>query len=355
MGSEPRTLGQLVVRAAATAALAMVLSACEPPAEGLYQERVLTFGTLVDISIWGAPRSLAAQASRTLAEDFNYENDAWYAWRPGALARFNQLLQTTLPFSANPSVLPLVKLSQTLSRGSEGLFNPAIGELIELWGFHRTPAPDHPPAAQAIAELVSRHPSMDDVEVDGIRVRSRNPAVKLDFGGFAKGYALDLAIAHLRRLGISNAIINAGGDLRAIGRRGDRPWRVGIRQPRGPGIMATVTVDGDESVLTSGDYERFFEYQGRRYHHILDPRTGYPATGARSVTVIHSEATTADAAATALFVAGPDSWYPLARRMGIRYVLMVDSEGTVHMNPEMAKRVHFVEKPPQIILSEPLS
>jgi thiamine biosynthesis lipoprotein len=119
-------------------------------------------------------------------------------------------------------------------------------------------------------------------------------------------------------------------------------------------VFAIIEVSGDESVFTSGDYERNFIYQGQTYHHIIDPRTGYPASGSRSVTVVHSDAVTADAAATALFVAGPEGWVGVARDMGLRYVMLVDEAGTVHLTPAMAKRVEFLDKEPDIRLSEPL-
>jgi thiamine biosynthesis lipoprotein len=195
---------------------------------------------------------------------------------------------------------------------------------------------------------------MSDIEVEGILIRSKNPAVKLDFGAIGKGYGIDLAVAHLRELGIDNAIVNAGGDLRAIGDRSGQPWRIAIRRPTG-GVFGIIGVSGDESVFTSGDYERNFIYEGKTYHHIIDPRTGWPAEGTRAVTVIHTDGTTADAAATALFVAGPDHWYEIAKRMGIRYVLLLDSEGTVHMNPEMAERIELMDRDADTELSPPLS
>ena len=154
---------------------------------------------------------------------------------------------------------------------------------------------------------------------------------------------------------VENAIINAGGDLRVIGQHGNRPWRIGIRHPRESRILASIEVSGDTSVFTSGDYERFFEVDGQRYHHIIDPRTGYPASSTTSVTIIHSNAATADAAATALFVAGPDQWPSTARNMGIRYVMLIDKQGTIHMNPAMQSRIHFEPGlDAQISLSAPL-
>ena len=150
-------------------------------------------------------------------------------------------------------------------------------------------------------------------------------------------------------------MINAGGDIKVIGKHGDRPWHIGIRHPRKKdSVLAGIDLLPNESIFTSGDYERYFIYKGVRYHHIIDPRTGYPATKSMSVTVIHPNAALADAAATALFVAGPEEWHEIAQSMGIKYVLLVDAKGNVHMNPAMQKRISFIEKPDNIIISKPL-
>jgi len=168
--------------------------------------------------------------------------------------------------------------------------------------------------------------------------------VQLDVGAFAKGYAIDQAIALLQRHGINNAIVNAGGDLRAIGQRGQRPWRIGIRHPQQPGIIAALEIQGNESVFTSGNYERFYQHEGQRFHHIIDPRSGYPGNDTLSVTVIHSNAATADAAATALLIAGPQHWRTIARQMGIDQAMLVDKQLTVHMTPAMSRRVKLKQE-----------
>jgi thiamine biosynthesis lipoprotein len=114
-------------------------------------------------------------------------------------------------------------------------------------------------------------------------------------------------------------------------------------------------LSGDESLFTSGGYAHNFIYRGRSYHHIIDPRTGYPAEGTRSVTVVHTDATTADVAATALFVAGPAEWHQVARRLGVGQVLLLDNAGTLHMTPAMAERVELLDQDLQVRLSPPLS
>lgn len=333
----------------------LLLSACAPKPDPVHKEQILAMGTLVDITLWGVNDKLAQKAFATANADFNYMQTAWHPWKPGPMGRTNQLLATGAKFSANPSVLPLIIEAKRLYHESDGLFNPAVGRFIGLWGFHADIPPKGPPPPKAaIQKLLDAHPSMDDIHIQGITMWCDNPAVQVDLGGFAKGYAVDQVMNQLEAMGVKNAIINAGGDLRAIGSHGGRPWRIGIRNPRGGGVLAEVDVQGDESVFTSGDYERYYIYKGVRYHHIIDPRTGYPARGTTSATVLHTNAGVADAAATALLIAGPKDWYHVAKSMGIKYAMIVDSQGTIYMNPAMAKRLHFEHKPAKVVLSPPL-
>ncbi len=318
--------------------------------------RFHAFGTLIDLSLVGVEQQEAKRASTLLKEDFEFMHRAWHAWEPGPLGRVNQELATGKAFVSPPSLLPLVRRGKELAELSDGLFNPSIGHLIEQWGFHTdSPVCRPPPSRSRLRDLVRADPRMSDITLDGILLQSSNPAVKLDFGAIGKGYGIDLAVAHLRELGINDAMVNAGGDLRAIGDRSGQPWRIAVRRPTGFGVFAILQVKGDESVFTTGDYDRNFVYEGTTYHHIIDPRTGYPAGGTRSVTVVHTDATTADAAATALFVAGPERWHEIALRMGIRYVLLVDHAGSVHMNPAMRERIELLDKNITEVISAPLT
>ncbi|WP_428608068.1 FAD:protein FMN transferase [Sedimenticola sp.] len=343
------------LKTAVCLALTLFLTACDttPP---LFKGKFLAFGTLVDITIVGVSQQDAQAATDIIEDDFKRMHHSWHAWDPGPLGRVNRLIETGETFSIPPSVLPLLKRGIDLSEKSDSLFNPAIGQLIDAWGFHNNdPSGHRPPPQETIDRLLTAAPKMSDLHIDGIQMRSTNPTVKLDFGAFGKGYGIDLAVDHLKELGIHNAILNAGGDLRAIGSRNGEPWRIAIRHPSGEGVLGLILTEGNESIFTSGDYERNFTWEGKRYHHIIDPRTGYPAVGTTSVTVIDDDATTADAAATALFIAGPSRWYEIAKRMGVGYVLLVDTEGTIHMNPAMQSKVELTDKSFQIKLSPPLN
>lgn len=330
-------------------------SCAEEPAHEA-RRTILKFGTLIEVTLYDVEPALAQQALDQIEANFNQYHADWTSWQESPLTRLNEKLVTGETTQVPPSILPLIKQSQILSQRSQGLFNPGINQLIRLWQIHRRDDPDiRPPTTQAIDEWLQKNPGMDDLILDGSELRSRNSALELNFGAFAKGYAIDLGLDYLNSLGIENAVINAGGDLSVRGRHGDRAWKIGIRHPREEGIIAWLEAQDHESIFTSGDYERFYLYKGQRYHHILDPRTGYPAQGASSVTVIHADAGTADAAATALFVAGPKQWHAIARSMGIEHVMLIDVDGQIHMSPKMTQRIHFTEDlTDHIVISEPL-
>lgn len=323
-------------RLACVLLLVLGVNACSSTNDEVFRDQFIAFGTLIDISIYGIAHDRGAQITAQIEQQFQRWHRDWHAWEPGLLTRTNAQLASLQPFPLDPALRPLILEANRLSKLSDGLFNPVLGKLIAVWGFQGNPLPaGTQPEPAAITSWLAGAPSVDDIDITGEQIRSRNPLAAYDLGGFAKGYAIDRVIELLRASGIENAVVNAGGDLRAIGTHGDRPWHIGIRHPRREGILASIDSDGDTSIFTSGDYERLFEVEGKRYHHILDPRTGYPATGAMAVTVVYDTGATADAAATALFVAGPRDWLRIARQMGIDRAMLVDSTGTIYMTPAM--------------------
>ena len=337
------------------ALILLTLTGCrdENPVHNAHFE---AFGAPVDLSIVGIRREEAEGIARRVEQDLQFMADAWGDPNQGCLGRVNQLLPTGRAFAAPPALLPLIRASQELAERSEHLFNPAAGKLAELWGFQNAPAGRRqPPDKASIEAVVKAKPLMSDLEVDDILLRTGNPTLKLDFAAIQSGYAIDRVIDHLREFGIHNAILNIGGDLRAIGTRSGQPWPVAIRNPSGGGVLGIIQVSGNESVFTVGDYERNFTYKGKSYHHLIDPRSGWPASGARLVTVLHDDATTADAAAHALMIAGPEHWYATARALGVRSVLLVDGQGRIHLDPAMARRVELLDRNAAVIEAPPLT
>ncbi len=334
-------------------ALGLLIGGCSR--EQASNHQIVVFGTYVTLSIWGADAEQEQRAIGAITRDFQQMHRDWHAWEPGALFEINRKIARGERAALPPSLYPLLKQAQQLSKQSEGLFDPAIGGLLKMWGFQQSERPGGPPPTrQQITAWLNHRPTMADVSITNSTVGSTNSKVQFDLGAYAKGVAVDHAIERLRQFGIENAIVNGGGDLRAIGTKGGKPWRVGVRHPQGDGILATIAVEGDEAVFTSGNYERYNEYEGVRYTHILDPRTAVPVTGITSVTVIHDSGAVADAAATALVVAGVKDWHRIARQMGIKMAMVVEDSGRVHLDPKMHSRLMFEGGEPSLLISDPL-
>ncbi len=325
------------------AIIVMLLAGCsaEPPPQ---QSRIYSMGTWVDVSIRGAPAATAESALdrvRTLLA--SYERD-YYAWAPGQLADLNASIANGEPARVSTELAALIREAQRLSALSDGAFEPGLGALVELWGFQSPLAARSSPPSQAEIDARLAAATIGALDISGTIIVSETQNILLDLGGIAKGAAVDAIVATLLDAGIEHALVNAGGDLRAVGRSGgaggERPWRVGIRHPRGPGLLGNIELDRNEAAFTSGDYERFFEVDGARLHHILDPATGYPISHTQAVTVIAASGTLADAAATAVFVAGPERWRATARALGVDTVLRVDADGSLEMTSSMRDRLN---------------
>ncbi|MDH5358484.1 MAG: FAD:protein FMN transferase [Gammaproteobacteria bacterium] len=319
------------------------LSACnnEPQTR---QAKFYAFGTEIDVSLFGVDAETADNTLEVLEQSFSNVNNTWHAWQPSTITTINNAIAEGQSIAISDDVAQLINLARSLAIDSHHLFNPAAGKLFELWGFHRDNwFESHPPPDQKqLDQWLSSAPNMEQINITNGILSSANLMVKLGFGGFAKGFAVDSAISALKKQGITNAIVNIGGDLRAIGSHGKRPWIIGIRHPRKEGMVASIALQDDESLFTSGDYERFFEFEGQRYPHIIDPRTAYPANQASSVTVLNNNASEADAAATALFVAGSE-WPEIAGSMGINHVMLVRPDGQIELSPKMAERIRLID------------
>lgn len=206
----------------------------------------------------------------------------------------------------SPAVANCLALACSVATLSKGAFDPTAGALVRLWGFPDAPAlPDSAAVDRARARV---DPARIRLGIGrSARIVSVEPGTELDLGGVAKGVGVDRA-AKILVDRVGPCLVNVGGDLVVHGTKpGGQPWRVGIQDPRDPSrLFTTLSLTGPRAVATSGDYQRYFEVDGVRYHHILDPRTGWPARGVRSATVVASTCALADAAATAAFVLGPE-------------------------------------------------
>lgn len=335
----------LPMRVLVITALALMLSAAisEAVAESGETRAFPAMGTRVVIEARGPqPAALDAMLDRQ-RRLFEHRHREWYPWRSdSALARINRELAVQGQTSVSDELLAVLRQARYLERQSRGRFNAAIGGLIRLWGFDRPPPYRSPqPRPRELLYWLAVEPSLTDLQFGDNALRSSNPAVHIDLGGIGKGATVEDAIESLEQDGATAALVNAGGDVAGYGRNDGDPWRIGIRDPRG-GVLAALPLQGREAVFTSGDYERYREGEsGKRLGHVLDPRTGRPARGAVQATVVSDDAARADAAATALLVAGRAGWREAARDLGLAKVMIVDRRGTVRLTRALADRLEL--------------
>ena len=344
---------------------ALLLSACAR-APQLHQREAYVFGTRVEVSVWGESADRAAQALAAVLAEFDRLHRMLHAWQPSELTALNEAIaRGERAIAVSGELTFLLEDAADIAARSDHLFDPAIGRLVALWGFHTDEFKPLLPDAAAVAAALRAQPRMSDLAIAEKRVSSANKAVQLDLGGYAKGYALDRAAAILKEKGVSNALINIGGNVMALGDKGGTPWRVGIQHPRAAAPLATLELRDGEAIGTSGDYQRYFEIDGRRYCHRLDPRTGRPAEGVQAVTVlIPPQARTpqgyvlrgagalSDAASKPLFIAGPGEWRGLARRLGVEQALLIDGGGVMHVTAALRERLTMLASDMKIV-SEP--
>ncbi len=328
------------------------LAGCHKPAP-LHAQESYVFGTRVEVLVYGAPEAQAREAVAAVLREFDRMHRAYHAWQPSELTRLNEAIargESAIPVS--PELAAMLQEAQAISRQSDELFDPALGRLIALWGFHNDEFKPLLPDPVQLAQRVAEKPRMSDLSIANGQVTSRNRAVQIDLGGYAKGFALDRAAAILKAQGVQNALINIGGNVMALGSKGADPWRVAIQSPRSPTPLAALSLKDGEAVGTSGDYQRFFELEGQRYCHILDPRTGRPSRGTEAVTVLIAPGPQAgmrsDATSKPLFISG-GNWLHYAQRLGVAQALRVDEQGVVHVTPELRKRLSFSDRTIQIV------
>ncbi|MFZ5523258.1 MAG: FAD:protein FMN transferase [Pseudomonadota bacterium] len=328
-------------------AVAMLpLVACEGK-EPLYQEQGYVFGTLVEVSVYGEPEQNSRQAVSEVMQEFQRLHNMLHAWQPSELSDLNAAFARNGSAAISAELAAILQDATMLSQQSQGLFNPAIGGLVRLWGFHSDEFKPVQPDEKQIAQWVAAKPRMSDITIVHDRAWSKNKFVQVDLGGYAKGYALDRATELMRKRGIHNALINIGGNVLALGQHGKRPWRVGIQHPRKPGALATLELHDGEAIGTSGDYQRYFMLGTMRFCHLIDPNTGYPMQGVQSVTVLtrgERAGVLSDAASKPLFIAGEYGWRDAAARMNVPEAMLVDGQGKVHITSALQKRLEFTDK-----------
>lgn len=328
----------------------LLIGGCNAPSETVHETRFM-MGTLVDFTVISINKDSATLAIKAAADEMQRVENLFtiYGETDNPVKQFN-ISEPGTPMQLPAEIDKLLNLAKQIDIQSRGAFSITLASLNKLWGFSMPTPPVAPPASDEIARLLKASTSCLQQQSNRRWKRIR-PECRLDFGAIAKGYALDRGTALLREHGIDNAVINAGGDIRVIGRHGDRPWHIGVRHPREKEkIVATLDVEGDVSIVTSGDYERFYIFDGMRYHHILNPKTGRPARNSQSATVIADNAVMADGWSTALFVLGKAGLDLVAKRD--MDAILVSADGSVHTTDGIASRLQLTLAAPMLRTSE---
>jgi thiamine biosynthesis lipoprotein len=332
--------------------IVLILSAACDTSSGIFRYDLDVLGTSAEIVIAGLPAKKAHQVARSVEKHLEQLDHIGYTFESGSeLHKLNQAISRGESITVSAELKGLMEEARRLNSASNGLFNPAAGELTALWEYRcdradctESPYPEEVRHLidEKEAEIISQQPSMDDLLLDGDRVLSRKSVVKLEFGDMIRGFALDQAMAQMKELGVKNAMISIGSGVRVVGTRGGKPWWIGLPlHSTAEKMVGTIESTNDEAVITLHAVDRSVGNRGAVYRHVVDPRTGLPVRATRSVTVIHASATTANAAAAALLINGRDGWSGVAEKMGVRRILLITQDGTIYTSSEMEERLHW--------------
>lgn len=282
-------------------------------------------GTAVECQAFHASPKQARRAVEAAFAAVEQVDQDMSLYRPDSdIGRLNRLAARQ-EMSIRDSTATVLREALRTARASQGALDVTISPLLARWGFHslRQEAPGPQQIESALALVDYRHVRLDDATV-----RLARSGMQLDFGGIAKGYAVDQAVETLRQEGVRQGMVNAGGDLRLLGQHPDgAPWVVGVQHPLTPSrLLLALSLDGG-AVATSGNYMRYRVYNGRRYGHLLHPQHGYPADTALSLTVVAPTAMRADALATAALVMGRDGMAWLRDQPDVEALMVARSPG----------------------------
>ena len=280
----------------------------------------LILGTIVEIQVRNSDEEKAEKAISKAFNEIRRIDDVFSTYNSESpVWKINHSEDSA--FITDSEIFKLIQNCDSLSKLTNNAFDVSLDELIQVWGFDKG-KPDIP--SEEIRLTALKHSGWSNIELLRNKIIRRNN-VQLNFGAVAKGYAVDKAVEALEENHITDALVNAGGEIRALGNE----WIVGIQHPRIPGQLLERLILDEYSVATSGDYEQYFEKNGIRYHHILNPQTGYPASDCRSVTVIAKDDMTADALATGVFVLGPEKGLKLIEKLKNIESLIIDKKGNI--------------------------
>jgi thiamine biosynthesis lipoprotein len=303
-------------------------------------------GSMLRLTAWTSDEAAAKSAFDEVFAEFARLEHLMSTWVPQSdVSRLNQSAGVAA-VKVHAEVLDLLATARRMSEWTDGKFDVTFGALAGLWKFDH----DQDNVVPDAGDVRRRLPLIDyrAVQIDeaaGTAFIARK-GMSIHLGGIGKGYAVDRAADILRRRGVHDFMIQSGGDIYVGGLKDRRPWRLGLQDPRGPATRIFAELDlTDGTFSTSGDYERSFLKNGRRYHHILDPATGQPARGTRSVTIVTSRAVIADGLSTGVFILGPDAGMKLIEKLPDVEGVIVSDRNDVLISSGLRDKIRIVAPP----------
>lgn len=283
-------------------------------------------GTAIHVELWcDDPRDGEAAVAVVMQEMHRIDATMSPYKAASELSRINRDAADA-PVPVSGEMFALLDRASKFSAWSDGAFDITYAAVGQLYDYRHGVVPDAAAVERARAAVGWQHLVLDSTNRT---VRFARPGMRIDLGGFAKGYAVDNCVALLRKCGIRHAIVSAGGDSHVLGDRRGRPWTVAVRDPRGAGVVALLPLV-DTAISTSGDYERYVEREGVRHHHLIDPRTGVSPRELRSVTILAADGLTTEGVSKSVFVSGLDKGMRLVESLPGVDAVIVDADGQLH-------------------------
>jgi thiamine biosynthesis lipoprotein len=316
------------------AGIALVTCWCAPASAG-WETRVTDgiMGTRITVEVWTVDAAQADKANEAVLEAMRHIDATMSTYKPGSEVSQVNARAADGPMAISKELFDLLVTAKEYSRLTEGAFDITYASVGYMYDFRKRIHPDEAHIKAALPAVNYEHLLLDG---EHQTVQFSQKGVRIDLGGIAKGYAVDCGIEALRKAGITHGYVAAGGDSRMIGDRFGKPWVVGIRDPtKGEGSVIARVPLIDAAMSTSGDYERYFDEKGIRYHHIIDPHTGHSASKVRSATVIGQTATRTDGLSKTAFVLGPEQAMDIYNRIGDVDAIIVRLDGSVIYSKRM--------------------
>jgi len=296
-------------------------------ADGWHCRDEAVMATSVRVELWCEDNDRARAAIDAVMDDMRRIERSMNAFDPHSDLSVINRDAAQRSVEVNAELYGLIERSLDFSRLSGGAFDITFASAGHLYDYRRGIRPSDEALAHARKSVGYRNLILDP---QARTVRFAQPGVRIDLGGFAKGHAVDRGAAILARLGIAHAIVTAGGDSRVVGDRRGRPWTIGIRDPRHAGEVVAVLPLEDVAISTSGDYERYFERDGVRCHHLIDPKTGKSPSSVRSVTILAADALTTEGLSKSVFVLGVEAGLRLVETQAGVDAIIIDAAGALH-------------------------